>query len=128
MFTENNNFREAAHIGEELFDNSGFEMDSKCMSVESTVKDGVFTLEKALKLYKVPLETYIDYLAGNHVASIDNQLKSDTKKAQMMFTINVMEKIFEITFANIDASMVTNITKILSHFSRDIEKEKVVLK
>ena len=54
MLIGNDNFREAAHIGEEMLGNVDLDMDGKCMSVESFVGDGVFTLEKALELYKVP--------------------------------------------------------------------------
>ena len=128
MLVGNNNFREGAHIGEEMLGNIDLEMDSKCMSVESTVGDGVFTLEKALKLYKVPKETYFAYVAKNHAATINTQLKSDSQKDEIIFTLNVMEKMFEISFAAVSTNLVAAITSTLNDFSKDIEKKKISLK
>lgn len=128
MLVGNDNFREAAHIGEEMLTNIDLDMDSKCMSVESTVGDGVFTLEKALKLYKVPKETYFAYVAKNHAASINTQLRSDSQKDEVIFTINVIEKIFEISFAAVSSKLVAAVTSTLNDFSKDVEKEKISLK
>ncbi len=61
MLADNKNFREASHIGDELLNNKELVMRSQCLAVGNTVSTGVLTLEKALRIYKVPFDTYVSF-------------------------------------------------------------------
>jgi hypothetical protein len=128
MLVDNDNFREAAHIGEEILSNRDLAIRTQCLAVEGTVSSGVLTLEKALRIYKVPFEIYVDFIANNHVNSITNQIKSDSEKDTIIFNIKVMEKILQLSFATFDSKLITSIIKSLTSLSKEVENDKVAIK
>ncbi|MDB5282492.1 MAG: hypothetical protein JWO06_1567 [Bacteroidota bacterium] len=129
MLVDNKNFREAEHIGEEMLKGTDLAMDGKCRSVERTLSDGIFTLEKALKLYKVPKEAYFTYVAKKHAEKINSEISSASSKEHFMSAINIFEKMISISFASV--LDVNEIAKILADFknvSTGVEKGRISLK
>ena len=129
MLVDNKNFREAEHIGEELLNQADLAMDSKCRSVERTLADGVFTLEKALKLYKVPKETYYTFVAKKHTAKIDAEVSTDSVKERYISTINILEKMIYISFSSVmDISEFEKILVDIKNVSTEVKNGKISLK
>ncbi|WP_426671475.1 hypothetical protein ACPPVU_09575 [Mucilaginibacter sp. McL0603] len=129
MLVDNKNFREAEHIGEEMLNGIDLAMDSKCRSVERTLSDGVFTLEKALKLYKVPKETYFTYVAKKHAQKINSEISSASGKEHFMSAINIFEKMIFISFAPVmDISEFAKILDDFKNVSAAVEKGRISLK
>jgi hypothetical protein len=54
---------DAAYIAEEMTNAPAIAMRGKCLAVYGVVNDKITSLEKALELYKVPYDIYIDFLA-----------------------------------------------------------------
>jgi hypothetical protein len=58
-----NKMKEEAHIGQEMLDSSSLsETERKCVTIRQTVKDGDFTLEEALLLYRVSRSDYDNFI------------------------------------------------------------------
>lgn len=54
---------ESAHVAEEVWKESSLnDLDRKCMVVRRVVKDGDFDLQKALELYEITVDQYLDFL------------------------------------------------------------------
>lgn len=129
MLVENKNFREAEHIGDDLLNNADLAMDSKCRSVERTLADGVFTLEKALKLYKVPDETYYTFVAKKHAAKIKSEINTDSIKDRYFSTINIFEKMIYLSFSSVmDVSVFEKVLEDFKKVSTEVENGKIPLK
>jgi hypothetical protein len=62
MFPDHQQFNEAAHIGEELFDDKSYELERNCQSIQKGFERGLFTIEAGLKAYGVTMEEYDQYL------------------------------------------------------------------
>jgi hypothetical protein len=128
MLADKKNTGDAGYIAEEIMSDPELAMRSKCLSVYGTVTEKVFSLEKALKVYKVPYDTYITFVAKKQAEEMEDQGKSDSKKEEILFKINVFEKVFEYSFKSTDAKMVGRLISILSKFSKDVEDEKILVK
>jgi hypothetical protein len=129
MLVDNNNFREAEHIGEDLLQQADLAMNSRCRSVERTLADGVFTLEKALKLYKVPEETYYTFVAKKHAAKIDSEVSTDSVKERYISTINIFEKMIHISFSSLmDINAFEKIIADFKNVSTELKSGKISLK
>jgi hypothetical protein len=128
MLTDNRNFREAGHIAEELLDNQAYELERRCASVERSVKGGAFLLDKALKLYKVDMDNYIDYIAKTHADNMSAELTEATEKALMIHKIKVMIKLFTRMFENVDPHEIVILIDNLDTFSNKVERGEVVYK
>lgn len=129
MLVDNKNFREAEHIGDEMLNHADLALDSKCRSVERTLADGVFTLDKALKLYKVPKETYFTYVAKKHAQKIDSEVSSASVKEHYISTISIFEKMVSISFASVmDISEFAKILADFKNVSTEVEKGRISLK
>ena len=128
MLTENKNFREAGHIAEELLDNETYELERRCVSVERTVKGGAFLLDKALKLYKVAMDDYIDYIAKTHADNMSAELSETSEKARMIHKTKVMTKLFIRMFENVDPHEIVILLNNLDTFSNKIERGEVAYK
>lgn len=61
MYPEHQHFKEAAHIGEELFDDEFYELERNCQSIKRGLDGKVFTLEDGLKAYNVSREKYEEF-------------------------------------------------------------------
>lgn len=59
----NHNPTEAAHIGEELFDDADYESERQCRSAHHAISRDLLNREKALKVYKVSIDQYASFLA-----------------------------------------------------------------
>ena len=129
MLVDNKNFREAEHIGEDLLQQADLAMNSRCRSVERTLADGVFTLEKALKLYKVPEETYYTFVAKKHAAKIDSEVSTDSAKERYIATMNIFEKMISISFSSLmDISAFEKILADFKNVSTEVKSGKISLK
>jgi len=129
MLVDNKNFREAEHIGDDMLNQADLAMDSKCRSVERTLADGVFTLEKALKLYKVPKETYLTFVAKKHAAKIDTEVNTESVKDRYFSTINIFEKMIYISFSSvIDISAFEKVFADFRKVSAEVENGNILLK
>ena len=119
---------DAAHIAEEIVSDPSFAMRSKCLSVYGVVNDKIASLEQALKLYKVPLEVYVDFLAKKQAEEIEDQGSYQSLKETMIFRIHLYEKIFEQTFSPLNKTHVNKILRVLKRYSKEIEEDKLILK
>lgn len=57
MLSNKSFLKEEAYIGEELL-SLGSEFERKCLVVKQSVQDGDYSLDEALKLYRVSQEDY----------------------------------------------------------------------
>lgn len=64
MMKSNKQTGDSGQIAEELLATGMPKTERRCYSIKETVKDGVFTLEKALKAYEVSAEDYKLFLEG----------------------------------------------------------------
>jgi hypothetical protein len=52
---------EAGWIAEEIFENTAFNLRSKCLAIDDQIARGVLDLEDALEVYEVSLEDYVRF-------------------------------------------------------------------
>lgn len=75
MQLDKSRYKEEAHIGEELMEDSKFSpLDRRCFAVKQMVEDRVFTLDEALAAYSVSKDDFNNHLSRNVVAEIKVQL------------------------------------------------------
>ena len=74
MFPDHIKFKEAAYIGEELFDDEQYELERSCVSLQSGVERKLFTLDAGLKTYGITIEQYEQYLAKGDFKSSNPKL------------------------------------------------------
>lgn len=128
MLIAKNNLREAGHIADELLD-SDLELESKCETIERTVTGGIFSLEKALKLYGVTMDAYIGYLANRHAVSYYGQLAEDSKVKELSIRLKAMEKLIQVMFGNtIDHQDLVSLMKSYSNFSKRVISKQELIK
>lgn len=70
MFHNREDFRESAHIAEELFLDSEYELERQCMAVKSVIKKGICSMDEALSAYKVTSDQYFRYLGKSESSEI----------------------------------------------------------
>jgi len=119
---------DAAHIAEEIISDPAFALRSKCLSVYGVVNDKIISLEKALDLYKVPHDVYVDFLAKKQAEEVEDQSGYDSLKETMIFRIHLYEKIFEQTFSSLNKAHLSRMLRILKKYSKEIEEDKLILK
>jgi len=128
MLIAKNNLREAGHIGGELLDDALL-LESKCETIERTVTGGAFSLEKALRLYGVSIDAYIDYLADKHAMSYSGQLPENTKVKELSVRLKAMEKLMRAMFGNmIDHDDLLSLMKSYGNFSKKVIRKQELVK
>jgi hypothetical protein len=128
MLIVKNNLRESSHIGEELLDEN-LELESKCETIERTVTGGIFSLEKALKLYGVSIDAYIDYLTTKHAISYHGQLSKSTAANELSVRLKAMEKLMRAMFGNmIDHEDLISLMKSYGNFSKRVIRKQELVK
>jgi hypothetical protein len=118
---------DAAHIAEEIINNPATAMRSKCLAVYGVVNDKITSLEKALELYKVPYDAYIDFLAKKQAEEVEEQSYASIKDT-MLFRIRLYEKILGQTLSSLHAARVRRMIHLLNKYSEEIQEDKLVLK
>jgi hypothetical protein len=77
MQLDRSQYREEAHIGEELMGDSKVSpLDRKCFAVKQMVEDRVFSLHEALAAYSVSKDDFNNYLSKYVVSEINKHLLS----------------------------------------------------
>ena len=84
---------DAAHIAEEVMGDAVVVMRSKCLSVYGVVNEKITSLEKALELYSVPYDVYVDFLANKQAEEVEDQSSYGSLKETMIFRIHLYEDI-----------------------------------
>ena len=119
---------DAAHIAEEVMSDALVVMRSKCLSVYGVVNEKITSLEKALELYSVPYDVYVDFLANKQAEEVEDQSSYGSLKETMIFRIHLYEKIFEQTFSPLNKAHVGKLLRLLKQYSKEIEEDKLILK
>jgi len=70
MYHNREDFRESAHIAEELFLDSEYELERQCMAVKSVIKKGICSMDEALSAYKITSDQYFTYLGKSESSEI----------------------------------------------------------
>ena len=86
------NTGDAGYIGLELleFENKSQEILRKCFTVEKSVNEGYFKLDKALDVYGIKREDFINYLLGNLIQEVRqpaNKIESTEDDAKKLLNI-----------------------------------------
>lgn len=99
MFSDNfKSIGEHASVAEELLLEVP-ELEQKCRAIEKSVKEGYFSLQEALAVYKVSEIEYITYLLLKH----NQELKRVKKQEQVFDTIHAIVSIFISSSSSFDA-------------------------
>jgi hypothetical protein len=128
MLADSTETGDEAYIAEEVMNDPGLAMRSKCLSVYGVVNDKIATLEKALSIYKVPYHVYISFLANKQAEEVEDQSNYDSVKETMIFRIHLYEKIFEQTFSSFNKAHLERLTRVLKQYSKEIEENKFIFK
>jgi len=97
MFPDNEQFKEATHIGEELFDDQAYELDRRCRSVQRGVERNLFARETALKSYGVTRQQYEDYLSRNLTEHLQSSISINyiVTSLDYGYFIHVMDRMLQ---------------------------------
>lgn len=127
-----NKKNEEAYIGQEML-NSSFlsETERRCVTIRQTVKDGDFTLEEALSLYKVSRSDYDNFIASElveHFSQAIVELGSVRNKTriEVVCTIEIFTEFYKAVVQHYDKDS----SQILAHFvtlSKNINEGKIAV-
>ena len=99
MYLDNNN-GDAGYIGLELleFENKPFEIQQKCYAVEKSVNEGYFNLDKAIDVYGIKREDFINYLLNNLIKELhqssDEMVNKEADAKNLLKTIAYLAIIY----------------------------------
>ena len=108
MYLDRSKSNEAAHVAEELFQDEAYELERNCMVVQDTVEQGVFTLDQALKGYKVSMSDYTDFLARKGTNDITDKVQGQSAQVTHTVLLEVVAKMVLENFNPGDFSRVLN--------------------
>ncbi len=94
------NSGDAGYIGLELleFENKPFEIQQKCYAVEKSVNEGYFNLDKAIDVYGITRQDFINYLLNNLIKEIhqssDETISKEAGAKKLLKTIAYLAIIY----------------------------------
>jgi len=92
MLLLNHNLTEDYSIAEELMQTD--DLIRKCKVVQMAVRDGDFTLEEALKIYKVSKADYINFTANNLSSLANDSFSSEPLRQRTEDALHLLEIIY----------------------------------
>jgi len=129
MFPDKHINTEAAHIGEELFDDMAYEIGRKCESVQHGIERGIFDLPTGLKAYGVLQADYDTYLGEHMSEQLVTAVSLSTAVSGYTSYIHVINYMM-VSFANTSPSFsshsktLTSALRALKKLSKEVEEEK----
>lgn len=124
MFPEHQEFKEAAHIGEELFNDNSYEIERNCQSIQRGMERKLFTMEAGLKVYGVTMEQYEQYLGKdmtNLLSSYISTNKTIVNGPSFIHVISYMVKHFSEPKPEYDNF--NSVIKALNKFTKEVEEK-----
>jgi len=103
MQLDKSQYREEAHIGEELMEDSKVSpLDRRCFAVKQMVEDRVFTLDEALAAYSVSKDDFNNYLSRYVVSEIKVLLLDSSSVIAITASLAVISKLYQTFVGSID--------------------------
>lgn len=97
MYLESKHTGDAASVGEELLMGVS-ELEERARVVEKAVKEGYFSLDQALSLYKVSAIEYFAYCLIKN----KKKLEATSKQSQAISTASIFVRVFNEASINFD--------------------------
>jgi hypothetical protein len=119
MLLDRTKYKEAAHIGEELFQDAAYELERQCMTVESVVKRKILSLPEALEAYEVTKEEFENYLAKNISENFLTLYVTGENIDRKMY-LHVMSKAFQQVMGPHHKTKVAKIDKEIRQLAGEI--------
>ena len=122
----NSSPEEEGYIADELQPDVNKQTARKCLVISQTVKNGDFTLDEALQLYRVPGHVYTKYAAQAMISELDAKVgDAKSKKEDLLFKGKVLLEIYKMIFSKIDNQM-PEVEEHYKHLFTSIKKNKVI--
>ena len=103
MQLDKSQYKEEAHIGEELMEDSKVSsLDRRCFAVKQMVEDKVFTLDEALAAYSVSKDDFNNYLSRYVVSEIKVLLLDSSSVIAVTASLAVISKLYQTFVGSID--------------------------
>lgn|SRR6185437_1758487 len=103
MQLDKSQYKEEAHIGEELMEDSKVSpLDRRCFAVKQMVEDRVFTLDEALAAYSVSKDDFNNYLSRYVVSEIKVLLLDSSSVIAITASLAVISKLYQTFVGSID--------------------------
>jgi len=103
MQLDKSQYKEEAHIGEELMEDSKVSpLDRRCFAVKQMVEDRVFTLDEALAAYSVSKDDFNNYLSRYVVSEINGLLLDSSSVIAVTASLAVISKLYQTFVGSID--------------------------
>ncbi|HWB93432.1 MAG TPA: hypothetical protein VG605_16335 [Puia sp.] len=103
MQLDKSQYKEEAHIGEELMEDSKVSpLDRRCFAVKQMVEDKVFTLDEALAAYSVNKDDFNNYLSRYVVSEINVLLLDSSSVIAVTASLAVISKLYQTFVGSID--------------------------
>jgi len=103
MQLDKSQYKEEAHIGEELMEDSKVSpLDRRCFAVKQMVEDRVFTLDEALAAYSVSKDDFNNYLSRYVVSEIKVLLLDSSSVIAVTASLAVISKLYQTFVGSID--------------------------
>lgn len=123
MFPDHIKLKEAAHIGEELFDDNSYELERSCLSLQKGVERKLFTLDVGLRTYGITREQYEEYLAKDIAKILNVNFPANKSLSDQVSTIHVLERIFPLLSSfSFPQNNLIAIRRVLERLSKEVEK------
>src|SRR6185437_8538452 len=122
MLRDRKGYTEAAHIGEEFFQNNAYELERQCMMVQSAVQRKILTFPEALSTYGVTKEQFGNFLVKSIRENVFTTLSNDGMVDLTMY-LDILKKLFHEVLDDKHVQRAASVDKAIDQFSSEIEAE-----
>jgi hypothetical protein len=122
MLRDRKKYTEAAHIGEEFFQNKDYELERQCMTVQSSVQRKVLSLPEALDAYGITKEQFGNFLVKNIREDVFTSLSKDGMVDVTMY-LDILKKLFHEVLDDRHVQKAAPVDNAIDQFSIEIEAE-----
>lgn len=122
MLLDRKKYTEAAHIGQEFFENKAYELERQCMAVQSSVQRKILSFPEALEAYCVSKEQFGNYLVKSIRQDVFTTLSKDGMVDVTMY-LDILKKLFHEVLDDNHVQKAAPVDQAIDQFSIEIEAE-----
>jgi hypothetical protein len=116
-------YKEAAHTGEEFFQDKAYELERQCMTVQSAVQRKILSFPEALEAYGVTKEQFANYLVKNIREEMYTTLYTGTGIIDVTMYLEIIKKLVHEAPGSTHSKKIPLVDNAIVQFSNEIEAE-----
>ena len=123
MLPDRKKYTEAAHTGEEFFQDKAYELERQCMTVQSAVQRKILSFPEALEAYGVTKEQFGDYFVKNIKEEMYTTLYTGIGIIDVTTYLEIIKKLVHEAPGSTHSKKIPLVDNAIIQFSNEIEAE-----